>query len=410
MNSDRKIAFLCHPYHRGGVTRWMADAALAYSKNKFEVYFVTVEPTISFFSGEGRETMLQLLRKTPSDIKIITAKAGRDFEFGLPDYVANIYKSLITENIPLGTPIILSDDGIVWQAAAALHKSYPLVGVLHADEPHYYQLAQKYKKEVDIFVCVSERINRVTAQQNPDLDKKRVFTIPCGIELPPPPGVGQANNVLSLVYVGRISEYQKRTGDILKIATQLKTDGINFKLNIIGDGGAYKTALVKSATEAGLDKQIAFKGWLSQAEVHQYLSSSDILLLASDFEGMPIAMMEGLASGCGFVGTRVSGIEDFEHHSLASSCFGTFDVGNIVEAVIKIKEIAAVPLPQRKKAARELAETQFSMEICIDKYKKAIGTIPTRPFEKTNFKLSGDVLLKSKFISTLRTLKMSLKK
>ena len=47
--------------------------------------------------------------------------------------------------------------------------------------------------------------------------------------------------------------------------------------------------------------------------------------------------------GAGFVGTRVSGIEDFENHPFANKSFRIFDVGNIENAVDKILEISDVP-------------------------------------------------------------------
>jgi glycosyltransferase involved in cell wall biosynthesis len=406
MTNQKKIAFLCHPYHRGGVTRWMADAAIGYAKKGYETYFITPDPVVEFYSGKGRETMVQLLAKTPNNVKIVTVKVGREFEFGTPAYNAHTYKKLILENVPQGTPIILSDDPTVWQSACTLNATYPIVGVLHADEPHYYKLAEQHKNEVAIFVCVSARVSRLVKEKSPSIDPSEVFIVPCGIELPPVENNDNVNAAIQLVYVGRITDYQKRSGDLAKVATQLQKQNIPFHLNIIGDGLEPKIALQKKIQEDGLQEQITFTGWLSQSEVHNDRTTSDVLILTSDFEGMPIAMMEGLASGCGFVGTRVSGIEDYENHPLAKDCFRVFEVGDIETAITKIQEVAAVPINTRKEAARKLAEEQFSMDICLGRYNKAIATIPAKTYVATSISLSLVETIKSKITSGLRALKM----
>lgn len=373
MNNNQSIAFLCHPYHRGGVTRWMADAAIAYAKKGMDVYFVTVAPVKEFFNAKGRETLLQLLAKEPNTVKAITAKAGYEFEFGTPQYRAFIYKQLLVQ-LPAGTPIILSDDHAVWAAATALHQSYPIVGVMHADEAHYYKLAEQYYHSVAVLACVSQRVHAMVQKKVPTFNPAHIFTIPCGINLPPVDGNTTHGNVLQLAYVGRVSIYQKRATDLAKIANALAKQGIHFHLSVIGDGDA-KAPLEAAIQAEGLQEHVTFHGWLSQQEVARQLSQTDILLLTSDFEGTPIAMMEALAAGCGMVGTRVSGIEDYELHPLAADCLGVYETGDIAEAVNKINKLAAVPYATRRSSARLLAEAEFSMDVCLEKYSNAFSTV-----------------------------------
>lgn len=410
MPTHKSIAFLCHPYHRGGVTRWMADAAMAYADKGYAVYFATLEPTITFFSGEGRETMLQLLQKKANKVKVGSIKAGREFEFGQPEYVTHQYKQVLINTVPTGTPVIISDDKSVWAAAAALHSMYPVVGVLHADESAYYNLTARFHKATAILACVSDRVLQTVTKQIPEVPQEKLFYIPCGIHLPPVNTARHSgSNVLQLIYVGRVNDYQKRSGDLLKIAVLLHQKGIAFNLDIIGDGGAYKTGLEEQFRHAGLSGKVAFRGWLSQGEVKDYLQAADVMILPSDFEGMPIAMMEALASGCGFVGTRVSGIEDYEHHPLAKDCFGVYAVGDIEAAVRKIQTIAAAPLQARRQSARQLAESQFSMDICLDKYDAAIATIKDKAYSPVSIAISPLAVLKSRVISMARTMKMKAK-
>ncbi len=404
MAYKQKIAFFCHPYHRGGVTRWMADAAIAYDKQGLEVYFVTVDPVKEFFSAKGRETLIQLLAKEPNGVKIISAKAGYEFEFGTAEYRAYVYKQLLVK-LPAGTPIILSDDRVVWEAATALYELYPVVGVLHADEEQYYKLAEQFYNKVAVFACVSSRVHNTAQKRAPGFDASHIFTIPCGINLPAIEDNVAHGNILQLAYVGRVSIYQKRAIDLAKICAALAAQGIDFHLKVIGDGDA-KAPLENAVQAEGLERYVTFYGWLSQKEVAQHLSDTDILLLTSDFEGTPIAMMEALASGCGMVGTRVSGIEDYELHPLATDCLGVFETGDIKEAVSKINKLAAVPAGTRRKAARQLAEQEFGMEVCLERYAKAIRTIaPVTTTTTPEITLAFADKLRSRVIALARKLR-----
>lgn len=403
----KNIAFLCHPYHRGGVTRWMADAAIAAATDGHEVWFITVTPVTEFFSAKGRETMLQIIAPKNKSVHILTANVGYEFEFGTPAYRAFIYRQMIAQ-LPAGTPVILSDDAAVWQAATTMQHTCPVVGVLHADEQYYYNLAAQYYARTDVLACVSGRINRKVKEQIAGKDIVGLCTIPCGIDLPSMAREDNATGVQQLVYVGRISNYQKRTGDLVKICTRLVEKQFSFHLNIIGDGGEDRKTLEKAVKDGGLQQQVTFCGWLSQQDVAGRLSQSDILLLTSDFEGTPIAMMEALAAGCGMVGTRVSGIEDYEGHVLAPQCLSVFAVGDIDDAADKIIKLAAIPAGARIQAARRLAETEFSMPVCLDKYYRAIGAIPPRKALPQRVTLSLKERLYSRVLATARYLKVSI--
>ncbi len=405
MDYPKRISFLCHPYHRGGVTRWMADAAIFLSNKGVEVFFITLEPKKDFFSGQGRETLIQLIEKAGTSIKIIKTKVGRSFEFGTPYYCAIIYKQVTESGLPLGTPIILSDDLYVWMAATYLHASYPIIGVLHADEEYYYKLAQNYYQSTDAFVCVSNRILKNLLEKSNLISANNVKVIPCGIHLPEIVYKEKDDNTLQLIYVGRLTEYQKRVSDIFKICERLYADNLQFHITIIGEGEA-KNKLIEQFRVANMEKLATFTGWLSQNEVSDYLAVSDILVLTSDFEGMPVAMMEALSAGCGVVGTRVSGMEDYENVPEAENCLQVYIVGNINDAVYNIKKLASIPYVIRKNAARTIAEKDFSMEICVNKYMEVCNSIPTRIFQKTNIAISTKAIVLSKFRAAIRYLKV----
>jgi glycosyltransferase involved in cell wall biosynthesis len=401
------LAFMCHPYHRGGVTRWMADAASYLAELGHNIFFITIEPSTEFYSGGKRETMVQLLKKGCSHLHLITASKGHEFEFGTLAYKQNIYRKLVADNLPKGTPIILSDDEAVWVAATSLYKSYKIIGVLHADEQHYYDLGKRFEKHTDLMACVSSRIKLKT--NTGSILAEKLPVIPCGINLPELLSVRATQKIdgaLQLAYVGRIGSYQKRVFDLFEICDKLHNENFKYHINIVGDGGADKTTLEEKFKNSAFATTVTFHGWLGQQNVAAVLQQTDIVLMTSDFEGTPIAMMEALACGCGFVGTRVSGIEDYETHHYAQDCFRIFETGNINESVTKIKELAAVPAHKRASAARQLAEQEFTLETCMQRYMECIAATPARNFEISVVRRNMVTEITSGLRAFLRTLKL----
>jgi glycosyltransferase involved in cell wall biosynthesis len=351
----------------------MADMAIECVRREMEVYFITIDPLKPFFSSGGRETMVSLLQGH-SEIKLITKKIGWQFEFGTKPFKAHVYKELL-KGVPKHANIVLSDDSAVWQIAELLSKQYNFIGVLHADEPHYYELAKKYRDSIDLFVCVSQRISNTLRELDLGSVADKIVTIPCGIPLPDFKS-STDGDLLKIVYAGRITQYQKRVFDIPAICRQLKEQNTDFHLSVIGSGHDQKQ-LEEQVASLGIENSVDFLGWLSKEQIFEHMCTSDLLLLTSDFEGMPIAVMEALSCGCGVVSTRVSGVEDYEFHSLAENCLWLYDVGNIAEAAQKIAVAKTVSGGIRQTAARSLAEAEFNISLCLEEYLKAIQSVKT---------------------------------
>ena len=409
MTENRRIAFLCHPYHRGGVTRWMANAAVCAAGKGVEVFFITVLPEKKFISAGVRETMHELVNNSTSGVRLISEPVNFTFEFGTEAYRASVYSRLISKNVPQGVPVIVSDDPAVWAAAAGIADKYPMVGVLHGDQDQYYNLAKKYQQQLSICVCVSGRIKHKAAQKVPALDQSKLFKIPCGINLPEFAPYEKTNDIIKLIFIGRLTDYEKRAEDLVSICALLHKQGTPFHLDIVGNDEDSARDFSQRFANEGVADRISFHGWQTGQAVQQILNQSDVLLLTSNSEGMPLVMMEALASGCAFTGTRVSGIEDFEDLPAAADCVSVYTVGDIDDAVSKIRKVAAMPARQRQLTARKLAEAEFSMQTCVDKYLSAIATMTGAAPTARPIRLSPLDLLKSKMFAVARYTKVNLR-
>lgn len=366
--SYRSVGLVCNPYHRGGITRWMVELASEWRRRDGECWFVVPRPRKTFVSAGGRPTVLELIEKEPAELRpiVIAPDVGAEFEFGTEPSRAQVYSEATTAGLPPGVPLIVSDDSAAWMAAACMAQRHPLVGVAHSDEAHYYDLVRRYRTSLAAVVGVSRRVSERAAQ----LVEGTVatVTIPCGTKLAPaarPPR--PADTPLRLVWVGRLEERQKRVSDLPHLGAALRARGFPYEMQIVGDGDAASD--VRASLEAaGLSETVRMTGWLPADEVRRLLAWADVFVLPSNFEGMPVAMMEALAAGCAVVASRVSGVEDYDGHPMARQCFWVHGVGDVEQAAEHVLTAARVPSQIRSANARRLAESEFGIERCASRY------------------------------------------
>jgi glycosyltransferase involved in cell wall biosynthesis len=118
--------------------------------------------------------------------------------------------------------------------------------------------------------------------------------------------LGVSDDRTLLIFVGRL-DHQK---DPLLLLTAFgeslaKLPGIH--LVIVGDGDMRST-VVAAIADANLSGRVSLLGVKGPAEIARLLRGCDLFLLSSAYEGMPIAVLEALASGLPVVSTDVGEI------------------------------------------------------------------------------------------------------
>jgi glycosyltransferase involved in cell wall biosynthesis len=345
----------------------MADAANEWARRGQPSWLVTPSPRKPFLSALGRPFVRDLVNSTATGVRVVSPSVDYVFELGTPEYRARVYANAVRTGIPPGVPIIVSDDPDVWRAAALVSDRNAFIGVMHADDEAYYQLARRYQGVLAALVCVSSRIDQTTRSRLAAGSKLPIYTIPCGIPLSPWRASSVERSGVRMAWAGRIEERQKRVSDLVPILVRARSEGIEVTLDVLGDGPE-RVTVEQAAIRAGVSSAIAFHGWQPVDRVIERLHDSDVFLLTSNFEGMPVTVMEALASGCPVVSSRVSGIEDYSELPLAQGALETFPVGDITGAVDRLRKVLSLPKRVRQERARKLAEAEFSIETCMTRY------------------------------------------
>lgn len=172
-----------------------------------------------------------------------------------------------------------------------------VVGVVHSDDPLHYDHVRRLGKYWDMAVAVSDTIARRAVEACPDI-AGRIATIPIGVPVPaqrPPrqPSRGR----LRAVYHGVLKQHQKRVLDLPRIAAAAVARQVPLELTIVG-AGPDEAALREAAAPLVAQGVMRFTGAVSPDAIPAILEVHDVYLLASEFEGMPNALIEAMGRGC----------------------------------------------------------------------------------------------------------------
>ncbi len=159
-------------------------------------------------------------------------------------------------------------------------------------------------------VCVSPSVrDHLAALATPPA---LLEVIPNGIPLEryPAPDFAWERRDLPLAMVARFSA-QKDHATAIQAVGLLRRRGIAAQLHLAGadddgDRGAHCRALTR---QLGLEDHVRFLGDVSA--VPALLQRTRILVHSTHYEGLPLAVLEGMAAGCAVVASAVPGVVDF---------------------------------------------------------------------------------------------------
>lgn len=152
-------------------------------------------------------------------------------------------------------------------------------------------------------VAVSEYTRQLAQKSYP----VPIQVIPNGVDLarlkPDPLRLGQPPR---LIFAGRFQP-QKNVLGLVDILDRVRDH--DWVGAIVGDG-PQRQQVEAAVRDRRLSDRVQLPGWLDSSEVDRRLRESDILVLPSRQEGLPVVGVQGLGAGLALVGTRVGGLTE----------------------------------------------------------------------------------------------------
>ncbi|RKY02824.1 glycosyltransferase family 4 protein [Candidatus Poribacteria bacterium] len=183
------------------------------------------------------------------------------------------------------------------------------------DPPHYKYLYALLRpairaiwREAGAVVACSRGLKELALETDPTVD---IRVIPDGIDLsrfraPRRPIDPDPVRVLS---IGRLIPRKGFHRLIAALPTVRRKAHKRFVLEIVGDGPMMGD-LRRQAEELGVSDIVRFSGTVPYERLHERYESAHIFTLCSSAEGMPLVVLEAMATGLPVVASKVQGIEE----------------------------------------------------------------------------------------------------
>lgn len=218
--------------------------------------------------------------------------------------------------------------------------SFTIHGTSEFDYPAGLLLGDKIKA-ARFVACVS-KFGRAQAQRCVDPKQwSKLFINRCGIDpsdLPTREPRDPKREASRIIAVTRLSREKAIPGLIEAFAAVSKRVP-RARLDIIGDGPERPVveALIASLH---LGNSCKIWGYLSVEEVLREVAKSDILVMSSLMEGLPVVLMEALALEVAVVAPRVAGIPELVEHEQTGLLYTVSDWSQLAECLERLLQDA----------------------------------------------------------------------
>jgi glycosyltransferase involved in cell wall biosynthesis len=251
------------------------------------------------------------------------------------------------------------------------------IGLAQADNPLVYEMTSRYHASLDAMVAVSQEIAE-RLRRRPELRGVRVVEIPYGIAFASaePRPARREGEPLRLLYVGRLIEEQKRISRIVELIQGLEARGAPVRFTIAGAGP--EEAAVRRALSGSRMAQL--RGAIPNHEVTALLRAHDVFVLLSDYEGLPLSLLEAMGEG---VVPVVSDLPSGIGQAVAPGTGIRVPIGDVRAATEEIISLAGdrERLFSLSHAAAAHARAKFSAARMVAQYQELIDSIVPDAFE-----------------------------
>jgi len=176
---------------------------------------------------------------------------------------------------------------------------------------------------------------------------------------------------IRLLFVGRLTE-QKRPDIFIRILSEVRRVNPHVCGTVVGIG-SLRESLKDLAEELRLGPEaIEFKEDLG--DMPSAYRQADIVVLTSDFEGMPNIVLEAMASGLPVVATDAGALPDIISDGITGYIIASGSVEKFKQCVLSLAEDAQMR-GRIGKAARAQAQEKFSLEMLLQNIRSLYAVV-----------------------------------
>jgi glycosyltransferase involved in cell wall biosynthesis len=174
-------------------------------------------------------------------------------------------------------------------------------------------------------------------------------------------------NVLYLGYLGR----NKGTFELIEAAKEVTARGVSLHFDLVGEelGHGEKEQLQEKIIQAGLENVVTLHPPATGVDKHNFFQKADLMAYPSYSEGMPIAIIEAMASGLPIVATRVGGIPDQIQDGINGLLIEVGHADQLANALESLSSNPALRAAMQANGAR-IAMEKYDVEVLVPRLVK----------------------------------------
>ncbi len=170
---------------------------------------------------------------------------------------------------------------------------------------------------------------------------------------------------IHVLFLGRLGK-RKGTYDLFECIKVHKEFFLEKNIYFILAGDGDVDIFKKFVAEEGLDELVTITGWCAKEQKEELLIKSNILILPSYNEQMPMSILEAMAHGYPIISTDVAGIPEMVMHGENGFLFKPGDIDGMYQALKQLCEDRALRERMGAKSLQIVAD-KFDSDLIVSK-------------------------------------------
>jgi len=324
----------------------------------------------SFIHFGGRDISFKIVGM--SDVMPYRSKRFSDLSHqDLAEY-ENCFGSKVKNIVKKFSPDIIHSHHL-WILSALTRRlcpDVPVVATSHGSDLRQFQKCKNLQEKVSNGCRRLDAVFALSGSQKKEIE--RLYQLPS--EIVSVAGAGYDDRIftqnstpqpspIELVYAGKLSN-AKGVPWLLRALAKIETPA--WRLHLVGGGsGAEKENCLSLAGNLG--RRVQIHGAVNQRELAAIMKQSHVFILPSFYEGLPLVVLEALASGCRIIANDLPGIKEI-----------VGDVQSEYISLVKTPRLHSLdtPVPEDEKTFEENLTNCLKAQIVAAKKRPQIDLSP----------------------------------